>query len=202
MVEHGRSRLSFDKVATAARMLEVSTDYLGGLTEDPTPAARLARALAAATGGEFLDDFGGRDATGGDGDYAGVWVLATSVGGDAVAYGERVTGRLKFRRSWLARHGLVARSCRIIEVVGESMEPTLADGCSILVNHASRRRRLGRIYVLRTGEGLVVKRAGRDPAGIWQLVSDNPDKYVWPTRPWPRDAEIVGEVKWAARTFA
>ena len=202
MVEHGRSRLSFDKVATAARMLEVSTDYLGGLTEDPTPAARLARALAAATGGEFLDDLSERDATGGDGDYAGVWVLATSVGGDVVAYGERVTGRVKFRRAWLARHGLVARNCRVFGVVGESMEPTLVDGCSILVDHASRRRRLGRIYVVRSEEGLVVKRAGRDAAGVWQLVSDNPDKLTWPNRTWPPDAGIVGEVKWTARTFA
>lgn len=175
--------------------------WAGGLTEDPTPAARLARALAAATGGEFLDDLSERDATGGDGDYAGVWVLATSVGGGVVAYGERVTGRLKFRRTWLARHGLVARNCRVFGVVGESMEPTLVDGCSILVDHASRRRRLGRIYVVRSDEGLVVKRAGRDAAGVWQLVSDNPDKLTWPNRTWPPDVGIVGEVKWTARTF-
>ena len=81
------------------------------------------------------------------------------------------------------------------------MEPTLADGCSILVNHASRRRYFGHIYVVRTGDGLVVKRAGRDPAGVWQLVSDNPDKRIWPSRPWPPDAVIVGEVKWTARTL-
>ncbi len=54
---------------------------------------------------------------------------------------------------------------------------------------------------MRTADGLVVKRAGRDVAGAWQLVSDNPNKNVWPTRPWPPGAEIVGEVKWAARTF-
>ena len=23
----------------------------------------------------------------------------------------------------------------------------------------------------------------------------------WPTRRWPNDAEVIGEVKWAARTF-
>ena len=128
--------------------------------------------------------------------------LEAAAGGGGGIDGERVLGLAWFARSWLDRHGLDATQCAIIRVRGESMEPTLVDGCSILVNHASRRRRLGRIYVLRTDEGLVVKRAGRDPAGIWQLVSDNPDKYVWPTRPWPRDAEIVGEVKWAARTFA
>ena len=112
-----------------------------------------------------------------------------------------MTGRIKFRRAWLARHGLVARTCRIIQVSGESMEPTLVDGCSILVNHASRRR-VGHLFVVRTDDGLVVKRAGRDASGAWQLVSDNPNTHVWPPRPWPPDAVIVGEVKWAARTFA
>ncbi len=178
----------------------MSTDYLRGLTEDTTPAEQLARALAAATGSEPLDDGNGRGATRADGDYFGVYALATSAGG-GVAYDERVTGRLKFRRTWLARHGLFARSCRVIGVVGESMEPTLADGCSILVNHASRRRHLGHIYVVRTGDSLVVKRAGRNPSGAWQLVSDNPDKLTWPNRPWPPEAEIVGEFRWAARTL-
>ena len=45
------------------------------------------------------------------------------------------------------------------------MEPTLVDGCSILVNQASQRRRVGRIFVVRTEEGLVVKRARKDRAG-------------------------------------
>ncbi len=201
MVEHGKSRLRVDRLADAARMLDVSTDYLEGLTEDPTPAAQLTHALAAATGGEFLDDQQPHGASRADGDYVGVYALATAAGGGAVTYAERVTGRLKFRRTWLDRYGLVARSCRVIEVAGESMEPTLADGCSILVNHASRRRRLGHIYVVRTEEGLVVQRAGRDPAGVWQLVSDNPDKLTWPNRPWPSDARIVGEVRWTGRTF-
>ena len=33
-------------------------------------------------------------------------------------------------------------------------------------------------------------------------MSDNPDKKEWPTLRWPRDAVVLGEVKWAARTFA
>ena len=201
MVEHGKSRLRVDRLAAAARTLDVSTDYLEGLTEDPTPAAELTRALAAATGGVPLDDRRVHGASGAADDYVGVYELATVVGGGAGASAERVSGRLKFRGTWLARHGLVARSCRVIAVAGESMEPTLVDGCSILVNHASRRRRLGRIYIVRTEEGLVVQRAGRDPSGAWQLVSDNPDKLTWPNRPWPPNAQIVGEVRWTGRTF-
>ena len=199
MVERGKAGWSHDKTAAAARALDVSTDYLHGLTDDPRPADQLIRALSAAQG---LEDPAARASAADDGDYVGVSELASAAGDGAVVDHERVTGRVKFRRAWLARHGLAARNCRVIKVSGESMEPTLADGCSILVNHASRRRRVGHIYVVRTDDGLIVKRAGRDESGVWRLVSDNPNKHVWPTRPWPPDAVIVGEVKWAARTFA
>ncbi len=201
MVERGKSGWALGKIAAAARALDVSSDFLLGLTDDPTPAGELARALAAATAAAGLADPAARAAAFEDGDYVGVSELASAAGDGAVVEQERVTGRVKFRRAWLARHGLVARNCRVIEVSGESMEPTLVDGCSILVNLAARRRRVGRIYVVRTADGLVVKRAGKDVAGAWQLLSDNPNKHVWPSRPWPPGAEIVGEVKWAARTF-
>ena len=201
MVERGVSRISTDKLAAAARMLGVSTDYLHGLTDDPRSTAELLRALQAATSEHGLEDPGARAAGGDAGDYIGVSELASAAGDGAVVDHERITGRIKFRRSWLVRHGLVARNCHVIQVSGESMEPTLVDGCSILVNHASRRRRLGHIFVVRTGDGIIVKRAGRAASGIWLLVSDNPDKKVWPSRPWPPDAVVVGEVRWAARTF-
>ena len=80
------------------------------------------------------------------------------------------------------------------------MEPTLPDGSVILVNRAQRNRSQGRIYVVRTDDGLVVKRCGWDGAG-WLLASDNPSG-AWPPVPWPDDAEVIGEVRWAARTFA
>ena len=199
MVERGKAGWSHEKTAAAARALGVSTDYLHGLTDDPRPAGQLLQDLQTAQG---LDDPAARAAATADGDFVGVSELASAAGDGTEVYDERITGRIKFLRSWLARHGLVARHCRIIQVSGESMEPTLVDGGSILVNHASRRRHVGHIYVVRTGDGLVVKRAGRNEAGVWELVSDNPNKHLWPTRPWPPDAVVVGEVKWAARTFA
>ena len=169
-------------------------------SSDPRPADQLLRALTAATAGQTLDDPRARATAFDDGDYVGVSELASAAGDGAVLDHERVTGRIKFRRAWLARHGLVARTCRIIQVSGESMEPTLVDGCSILVTHASRRR-VGHLFVVRTDDGLVV-RTDRDASGAGQLVSDNPTPHVWPPRPWPPDAVVVGEVKWAARTFA
>ena len=45
-VESGHKGLRFDGVVKAARELQVSVDYLAGLTDTPQPATRLAGALA------------------------------------------------------------------------------------------------------------------------------------------------------------
>lgn len=124
--------------------------------------------------------------------------LAAAAGGGADAASEEVVGRLWFRRDWLDRRGIDPARCAVIGVTGESMEPTLPDGCSILVDRARTRRRRGRVYVLRTGDGLIAKRAGKDDGGGWLLESDHP---AWEPVPWPDDAEVVGEVVWAARSL-
>ena len=113
---------------------------------------------------------------------------------------ETVTGYVSFQRSWLDRHGLDATECTIINVVGESMEPTLLDGSKILVDRSQHRRRQGCVYVVQTDDGLVVKRAEKDENGFWILTSDNEELEYSPIT-W-RDVEIIGEVRWAAKTFA
>ena len=126
--------------------------------------------------------------------------VAAAAGGGAEVYDETVVGRLWFRDDWLDRQAIDPDQCNVISVRGESMEPTLPDGCSILVDRSQvrRRRRSGRIFVLRTEDGLVVKRAGKDNEGNWQIESENP---AWPPVPWTDGTEVIGEVRWAARTF-
>ena len=121
--------------------------------------------------------------------------VAAAAGGGAVVFDETVVGRLWFRRDWLARHAIDPKQCNVISVHGESMEPILPSGCSILVDRSQgrRRRREGRIFVLRTEDGLVVKRVGRDEEGNWWIESDNEG---WEAVPWSRDTEIIGEVRW------
>ena len=79
-----------------------------------------------------------------------------------------------FRRDWLQRLGLDPAQCAVLRVEGESMEPTLPAGCSILIDRSWTRRRDGQIFVLRTAEGMVVKRTVRGNDGRWQLGSDHP----------------------------
>ena len=126
--------------------------------------------------------------------------VATAAGGGAEVWDETVVGKVWFRRDWLDRHAIDPKQCNVITVRGESMEPILPDGCSILVDRSQgrKRRREGRIFVLRTEYGLVVRRAGRDEEGNWQTVSEHPS---YPPVPWTDTTETIGEVRWAARMF-
>jgi len=110
---------------------------------------------------------------------------------------EPLIGHMGFKAAWMRANGLYADKCTVIRVYGKSMEPTLVEGSSILVNRASRERKHDRIFVVRTEEGPRVKRVYKSDRG-WYLVSDNPE---WKDIAWPQDVEIIGEVKWIARTL-
>ena len=137
-----------------------------------------------------------------DGDYVGVSELASAAGDGAFFDNERITGRIKFRpdvaRPPRPRRPQLPRDHGQRRVHGADAGRRLLDPGQPRQPAPARRANL---FVVRTDDGLIVKRAGRDDSGAWQLVSDNSDKHVWPNRPWPADAGIVGEVKWAARTF-
>ena len=110
---------------------------------------------------------------------------------------ERVLGSLAFRDDWLRRHGLNTKRCRVIEVIGDSMEPTLENRAMILVDFQRTTRRRDKIFAVRTADGPVVKRRQRDEDGWW-LISDN--KAYKPV-PWPHDAQVIGQVMWTGRTL-
>ena len=168
-IECDRSAIHVDRLAPAAKTLGVSTDYLLGLTDDPTPAAELSqRVIAADTANAKpaspLVERWAAEARPQDlphARYVEIYEVAATAGGGAEIDCERIKGWLAFRRTWLDEHALDHRQCMVIGVSGESMEPTLPDGCSILVDRICKRQRHDRIYVIRTDEGIVVKRARR-----------------------------------------
>ena len=121
--------------------------------------------------------------------------LAAAAGSGAAALDETVTGQLWFRRDWLDARAIDPAQCVVIGVRGESMEPTLPDGCSILVDRSRTRRLSGHVYVLHTDEGIVVKRLVHGADG-WLLASDHP---AWKDRDWPDESEVIGDVRWMAR---
>ncbi|MCY3757544.1 MAG: S24 family peptidase [Acidobacteria bacterium] len=109
---------------------------------------------------------------------------------------ETVAGYITFTRSWLDRHGLYPQQCTIVGVKGESMAPTLPDGSAILVDRNRAQLKEGRIFVLQTDDGMMVKRLDRDSSGSWLLMSDNPE---WGPISWPVGAKVFGEVRWVGK---
>ena len=74
-------------------------------------------------------------------------------------------------------------------------------GAAILVAMQTGERKSNRIYVVGTGDEVVVKRAIDEPTGGWLLVSDNPDKKKYPTRPWPKESRLIAEVVWHEQSY-
>ena len=136
-------------------------------------------------------------------DQDGIWNLPVrevrpAAGSGAEVFGEEVVGYVPFRRNWLAHHGIDPAQADIVQVSGPSMEPTLPDGCSILVDRSRRELQPKCIYVLRNEDGLVVKRVDRNREGWW-VISDNP---AWLPVMLTEDTDIVGEVRWSAVTHS
>ena len=216
-VERGRSGLLIDGLTNAARELGVSLDYLTGLTDDPTPAASRngshavsvnvysgspvpehanidTRPVAKTKPGYDLDEANDQD---------GIWNLPVrevrpAAGSGADVFGEEVVGYVPFRVDWLKERSIDPAQADVVQVSGESMEPTLLDGCSILVDRNRRELQPKCIYVLRNEDGLVVKRVDRNREGWW-VISDNP---AWLPVMLTEDTDIVGEVRWSAVTHS
>ncbi len=173
--------LLFDGVVKAAEALNVSIDYLAGLTDRPVPAAELIHPDEAAA---ELCALPHRS-------------VAGAAGGGTFVDSEDVVKLIGFRRDWLRKLGLNPEKCSVIDVVGNSMEPTLHERAMILIDQQRTRRQANRIFAVRSDDGLLIKRLAKAD-GSWLLVSDN---EAYPTVPWPREAEVVGQVMWTGRTL-
>lgn len=119
--------------------------------------------------------------------------LGASAGPGAMAGEETPSGRLRFNNRWLKGQGLEPAHLSVIEVEGDSMEPTLRDGDEILVDRTPRALRAG-VHVIRLDDVLLVKRLETGPAGMIRVISDNP-AYPRIERP-ASEVEIVGRVVW------
>ena len=199
-VEHNRSSLRSDGLVNAAKELEVSLDYLFGLTDDPTPADQ--RNVGNGNHPYSIDETRAIADAGRDGAEdtvirpVEVLEVMAAAGSGAHVYDETPVGVLWFQDDWLRRQSIDPAQCHVITVRGDSMEPTLPDGCSILVDPNRRELRDKHIYVLRTEDGVVAKRL-RFKNG-WHLTSDNPE---WAPAMLSEDMEVKGEVRWLGRTF-
>lgn len=127
--------------------------------------------------------------------------VGASAGPGAFPGEERPRSHFAFDAAWLRHLGAGdVRQLSTINVAGDSMVPTLADGDEILVDRCDGGERLrDGIYVLRMDEALLVKRLSVNPATrTASISSDNPAYPGWPDCPLD-SIDVVGRVVWAGR---
>lgn len=119
--------------------------------------------------------------------------LGASAGPGTLAQDAAPTDRLRFSGRWLRQQGLEPAMLSVIEVEGDSMEPTLRDGDEILVDRSPRPLRSG-LHVIRLDDVLLVKRLEPGSAGSLLVISDNP---AYPRMERPRaEVAVIGRVVW------
>lgn len=88
----------------------------------------------------------------------------------------------------------------LIKVAGDSMEPTLYENDTILIDRSRRSVARDAIYLVRLDDNYRIKRVQKIANNQYRLISDN---QIYPpvdisTGP---DCEIIGEVTWIGRTL-
>lgn len=77
-----------------------------------------------------------------------------------------------FKAEWFTRYGFKPNKLLALTVSGESMEPTLYDGDTVVINTADTNLKDGEVFVFNLDGEVVIKRAVKD-SGQWWLDSDN-----------------------------
>jgi phage repressor protein C with HTH and peptisase S24 domain len=109
---------------------------------------------------------------------------------------ETSLGEIAFEAAWMRTHlGRAGVGFALLDVSGSSMEPTLRDGETILVDLQSRELVSGGVYVLRDGDELLVKRLQRLIGGGVEVVSDNAN-FRSQEFPDPAQLTVIGRVVW------
>ena len=114
---------------------------------------------------------------------------------------ETVLHRIAFREEWVRSvSSAPLDQLAVIEVDGDSMEPTLRQGDMVLVDFGQKRpQRKDGIYVIRTDGGLQVKRLQVEiAANKISILSDN-KAYDTQRSVDPADIAVVGRVIWLGR---
>lgn len=126
--------------------------------------------------------------------------VQVAAGHGAIAGDEAPTRELAFRRKWLRFRGLHEQDLALVFAKGDSMEPTISDNETVMVDISERKLRDGHIYVIRNGDHLLVKRIQT----LWndgvQLLSDN--KEYPPQEISSNDLEnleVIGKVVWVGK---
>lgn len=119
-----------------------------------------------------------------------------SAGGGIVAEEGHTIECYAFRKDWLSSLGVHAQRAVLMDVDGDSMEPDLCHGDTVLIDLNRTKLRDGRIYVIAIGEVLAIKRLDLAGPDKIRVISTNPLYTTLVLA--AEDVRIMGQAVWTA----
>lgn len=126
--------------------------------------------------------------------------IEVSAGHGAVISSEKPTRYLAFRHKWLQFRGLKPENLALVFARGDSMEPTIHDNNTVMIDTSQTELIDGNIYVIRTDNHLVVKRIQKLVNKGILLLSDNKEYKEQMLEPnEANDLAVIGRVVWIGK---
>jgi phage repressor protein C with HTH and peptisase S24 domain len=128
--------------------------------------------------------------------------VRASAGSGALIQSELIVDYLAFRQEWVSKMGLIRQQLALIEVHGDSMEPSLFNNDLVLIDLRTAELSADGIYVIQHGGHLLVKRIQSKLDGTIIVMSDNL-KYQPQvlTSEESKNLIVVGRVVWFGRAM-
>lgn len=125
----------------------------------------------------------------------GKFRLEAGVNGFSIDYQDQDEMKpIFFRVDWLKEMGFKANKLIACKITGDSMQPRLYSGDSVVINTETVIPKDGVVFAVNYEGELVIKRMHRD-GGQWYLRSDNTDKSRYPDKLCAGDiCIIIGQV--------
>lgn len=127
--------------------------------------------------------------------------VTASAGGGTMIHSEQIVDHLSFRADWVHNAlGVPVADLALINVTGDSMEPTLSEGDLILIDMSHRGVKDNAVYVLQLNGSLLVKRIQHKLDGSVIVKSDN---AIYEPEQIGAEAvdllNVIGRVVWCGR---
>ena len=123
-----------------------------------------------------------------------------SAGGGSFEVNSDIEGYYSFQKDWLRKHGSTENMV-LMDIFGNSMEPELKDGDTVLVDQSQKAIIAGAIFALGIDDTVMVKRVEKEPNKL--VLRSNNEAYapVYLEGPEMENIRIIGKVIWSCREY-
>jgi phage repressor protein C with HTH and peptisase S24 domain len=113
---------------------------------------------------------------------------------------ENITDYLSFQTKWLAKKG-AANHMVAMEVFGQSMEPVIKEGDTVLIDQSQKNILAGAIYAVGVEDTILIKRLEKHPDKL-VLSSDNKEyEPIYLPKEETDKVRILGKIIWSCREY-